>query len=400
MDERSDNDNASDLPGPLDPGRFRQVLGHYPTGVSAITACRQDGSPVGMLVGTFTSVSLDPPLVGFLPSRTSTTFPLIEAAGRFCVNVLSADQEALCRDLGGPSARRFDHAAWRPSALGSPILDGCVAWIDCEIHNVVDAGDHAIVLGRVRSLDGDGSRLPLLFFQRGYGKFSLLSTPPAASAELISQLRLVDSVRLQMQALAEDLGVECLAVSLIDDEMVVTGSAGRPQNRAVLTRLGQRVPLVPPMGAAFVAWADGGSVEAWLSRAAGHDPLTRERHLQILERVRQRGWSLTLDRPGVRMLESAVFHLPDAAGPEGHTEVASVLSGLGDAYEPVELDEERAQPVNNIMAPVFAADGSVALLLALYGLPELMSTSQIEMCAARLQATAGLAARAIADARA
>ena len=81
----------------FDSKRFRQVLGHYPTGVTVVTAVDADGQPAGMAVGSFTSVSLDPPLVAFLPDKSSTSFPRIRRASSFCVNVLSAEQENVCR---------------------------------------------------------------------------------------------------------------------------------------------------------------------------------------------------------------------------------------------------------------------------------------------------------------
>src|SRR5947209_15350502 len=111
-------------------GDFRQVLGHLPTGVVAVTATDGDGAPVGMAVGSFVSVSLDSPLVAFLPDKTSTSFPRIRAVGSFCANVLSAAQEDLCRSLASKSPDKFDGLSWRPSSrTGSPVLDGVVAWI-------------------------------------------------------------------------------------------------------------------------------------------------------------------------------------------------------------------------------------------------------------------------------
>ena len=95
---------------PDDPDLFRHVLGHYPTGVTVVTARAPDGTPIGMVIGSFTSVSLDPPLVAFFPGRSSTTWPRIMAGGAFCVNVLAAGQERLCRDVSakepGPDCPR------------------------------------------------------------------------------------------------------------------------------------------------------------------------------------------------------------------------------------------------------------------------------------------------------
>ncbi len=159
-----------------DPKVFRRVLGHYPTGVCVITAMQADGRPAGMAVGSFTSVSLDPPLVAFFPDRSSSTWPKIEAAGHFCVNVLAAHQEQLCRAFSSRADDKFAGIDYRLSDKGVPILDDVVAWIDCTLHAVHEAGDHFIVLGEVHALDVEKPHAPLLFFQGGYGRFEQLVT--------------------------------------------------------------------------------------------------------------------------------------------------------------------------------------------------------------------------------
>lgn len=151
-----------------DPGDFRSVLGHFPSGVTAITSLARDGRPVGMAVSSFTSVSLDPPLVAFLPGKASSTFPVIAARGSFCVNVLAADQERICHALSASGADKFVDVSWRPGPHGDPVIDGVVAWIGCTIDAVHDAGDHHIVVGRVDDLEADTTVSPLLFFRSHY----------------------------------------------------------------------------------------------------------------------------------------------------------------------------------------------------------------------------------------
>lgn len=153
---------------------FRRVLGHYPTGVCVVSAAQADAAPVGMVVGSFTSVSLDPPLVAFFPAKASRSWPQIEAIGRFCVNVLAADQGALSRQIAAPGPDKFAGISHRVSPNGSPILDDVVAWIDCTLDAVHEAGDHYIVLGRVVALGVERPERPLLFFQGNYGAFSSL----------------------------------------------------------------------------------------------------------------------------------------------------------------------------------------------------------------------------------
>ncbi len=153
----------------FDSREFRRVLGHYPTGVCVVTALR-DSAPIGMIVGSFTSVSLDPPLVAFLPDRSSTTWPLIRAAEHFCVNVLAEDQEDVCKALSARTGDRFAAIPHRLSRTGLPILDGVVAWIECRLHAVHEAGDHFIAIGRVRALEVARAHPPLAFVQGTYGR--------------------------------------------------------------------------------------------------------------------------------------------------------------------------------------------------------------------------------------
>ncbi|HUC33132.1 MAG TPA: flavin reductase family protein [Ilumatobacteraceae bacterium] len=160
----------------IDSGKFRQVLGHFPTGVTVVTAIDADGAPVGFTIGSFTSVSLDPPLVGFLPMVDSDRWVLIQAAGSFCVNILGTDQAELCWRFAKASIDQpFEGVAWQPSPItGSPIIDGAIAWIDCAIEQVVEAGDHHFVMGRVLELehvDADSGPNPLLFYRGGLGDF-------------------------------------------------------------------------------------------------------------------------------------------------------------------------------------------------------------------------------------
>jgi len=156
----------------FDTAKFRQVLGHFTTGVTVVTATSPNG-PVGLAVGSFASVSLDPALVAFFPDRGSSSWPHIEAAGSFCVNILAEDQEVVCRRFATKGDDKFVGLGWRPAASGAPLLDGVLAWIDCDIDSVTDAGDHFCVMGRVRDLAVAHDGAPLLFFRGGYGRFAV-----------------------------------------------------------------------------------------------------------------------------------------------------------------------------------------------------------------------------------
>jgi len=156
-----------DLLGP-DAASFRAVLGHFATGITVITAMDGD-EPVGLAANSFTSVSLDPPLVLFCAAKSSTTWPRIERAGHFTVNVLDEHQEEISQLFATRGADRFGQVTWRVGTQG-PILEDVHAFLDCTLEQVHEAGDHVIVVGRVHDLGLTANAGPLLFYQGRYGR--------------------------------------------------------------------------------------------------------------------------------------------------------------------------------------------------------------------------------------
>lgn len=150
-----------------DSSTFRTVLGRFCSGVVIVTS-ELDGAPLGLTAQSFTSVSLDPPLVLFCPAKTSTTWPGIRAAGKFCINVLSEEQTETCKQFAVSGGDKFGGVPWHWTASGAPEIDGCLAYIDCTLEQVHDAGDHEIVIGRVNDLRLGGPERPLLFYQGAY----------------------------------------------------------------------------------------------------------------------------------------------------------------------------------------------------------------------------------------
>jgi 3-hydroxy-9,10-secoandrosta-1,3,5(10)-triene-9,17-dione monooxygenase reductase component len=156
---------------PPDPATYRTVLGHFATGVVLITA--QDGEPVGMACNSFTSVSLEPPLVLFCAAKSSSTWPRIERAGKWAANILAEDGEEVCRLFAQKGADRFAHVAFTIGRSGAPILDRALAFVDCETVAEHDAGDHVIVVGAVLELGYASEGKPLLFYRGGYGRYEI-----------------------------------------------------------------------------------------------------------------------------------------------------------------------------------------------------------------------------------
>jgi 3-hydroxy-9,10-secoandrosta-1,3,5(10)-triene-9,17-dione monooxygenase reductase component len=155
---------------PVDSASFRTVLGHFATGVAIVTALDGD-EPVGMACNSFSSVSLEPPLVLFCAAKSSTTWPRIQRAGTWVANFLGEDGEQVCRLFATKGADRFAHVAHEPGATGAPVLDDALAYVGCRTEAEFDAGDHVIVVGRVEELGYALDGGPLLFFRGGYGRF-------------------------------------------------------------------------------------------------------------------------------------------------------------------------------------------------------------------------------------
>jgi len=162
-------DDAGDLAVTAEEAReFRSVLGRFASGVTIVTAMTVAG-PVGMTCQSFSSVSLRPPLVMFVPAKTSRAWPAMRTAGHFTVNLLAASQEDLSNQFAASGADKFAGVRWAPApGTGAPRLEDCVAWIDCTIHAVHEAGDHHLVLGRVQEFVAGAAADPLVFYRSAY----------------------------------------------------------------------------------------------------------------------------------------------------------------------------------------------------------------------------------------
>ena len=156
----------------LDTLRFRQVIGHFPTGVAIVTCYGPDG-PTGLTPNAITSVSLEPLLLLVCFDNTSRTLPAVREARRFAVNVLRAGQEELARVFASKRvAREKFEAVTHADAHGVPVLDGALAWLACDLVALHPAGDHTIGIGGSTHMDADAGGEPLVFFRGEYGTFA------------------------------------------------------------------------------------------------------------------------------------------------------------------------------------------------------------------------------------
>jgi len=156
----------------IDPRELRRALGSFPTGVTIVTTVDETGTPWGFTANSYTSVSLDPPLVLICLAKTAGSCPVFESAGRFAVNILADAQRDASMTFATPGVDRFAAVSWSSQVTGSPIIDGVVAWLDCVTHSQVDAGDHRVLFGRVVAY-GHNAEPPLGYCRGSYFSFAV-----------------------------------------------------------------------------------------------------------------------------------------------------------------------------------------------------------------------------------
>lgn len=371
----------------IDPAFFREALGHYPTGVAVVTGIAANGSPLALVVGSFTSLSLDPPLVAFCPMRESTTFERLRTSPYFCVNVLASDQEELCRRLAAKGTDRFAGVSWTEAPGGSPVLDGVVSWVECALENVLEGGDHYIVIGRVRDLAVARSCLPLLFFQGGYGRFSLPSLLAATAPDFAEAVRLAELIRDDVEACAFEQGADCTVFTKVNGEIVtVLSSHAGPADRA--SGVGTRRPHLAPLGAVLAAEESETDVERWLAQMRRVGPEAVATAREKLARVRERGYSISLqsDATHERLASLAEYNSGDPT-PQHDRRIRQLITESLDQYEP-DLVSGRRYDVYSVAVPVRTPEGAPSLMLRLGNLPPSVDLRELTTWVQSLRFTA------------
>jgi flavin reductase (DIM6/NTAB) family NADH-FMN oxidoreductase RutF len=152
---------------PIVGAELRRVMGFFVTGVTVITTLLDD-EPWAMTANSVTSVSLDPPLMLFCGDLNSVTLKAVQEGGFFAVSILDASQEGLARQFAAKGPKSFDGIGYRLAKCGAPVLEHCLAWLDCTVYADYDGGDHRIIIGRVEDAGVGESPGPLVFYRGGY----------------------------------------------------------------------------------------------------------------------------------------------------------------------------------------------------------------------------------------
>ncbi|UNK45676.1 flavin reductase family protein [Arthrobacter sulfonylureivorans] len=377
----------------LDYSTLREALGHHPTGVALITSLDSDGQALGMIVGTFTSVSVDPPLVGFFPMKSSRSFERIRESGFFTVNILAHDQEHVCRALMRRQPDKFEGLSWRPSAHGAPVLDDVVLSIDCDLAAVTEAGDHYLATGLVKDVQIHRPVAPLLQFQGGYGGFVPGSFVAPSDALVAESVSVVQGIRNGMEELANEANAEVTAYTKVGDHAVAVAIV-KGQGVSTPTVLGSKLPLAPPFGEVFLSGASQEDVDEWLARASTIGEDMAQVSLQRLDHLRRHGW--TGSHSGL-FRDNRLFPALEDYGIEGvtparHREIRKLLTeGVRDLQPPQPADGKA--PGASLVAPIHNTAGRCEMMLRISHLPA-MSGDEIRIWGQQLKALAGQAGSA------
>ncbi|WP_235343654.1 flavin reductase family protein [Brevibacterium sp. UCMA 11754] len=163
--------------GSIEVADFRQIFGLLPTGVVAITGKSESGKPLGFVVGTFQSLSLDPPLVMFAVDKGSSTWPWIRNLEQFTANILSTEQLSVCKALARKGDDKFKDLPFDWSSIGTPRLPNSTAWIDCDVASEIVAGDHYVIVGEIKEMEQASDDEALLFRGGKFGEFDIWDRP-------------------------------------------------------------------------------------------------------------------------------------------------------------------------------------------------------------------------------
>ncbi|GAA3882265.1 flavin reductase [Leifsonia kafniensis] len=339
---------------------WRTALGEYPTGVTLITALDAEGQPVGMVVGTFSAVSQQPPMVGYLATSTSETFGHVMAGGRFVASVLSAGHEELCRVFATKQQDRFEHGEWQLTASGIPRLVDAVAWFSADINNVVAAGDHTMVIGDVEEFGvGDGrGGLPLLFLKGGYGSFQVHSLR-FDYRELGIRQRLADGMRQSLEAFAAQERIGCALATASGDAVVMLAVCDFTDHEDASTRDGRSFAFAAPVAPVLAAWAAPSVQKVWIE-GARHllGKVDRPRLAEMLTRVRNRGYAVSLGNA-----VATSFNAQLTANPLDRATLATLWSEIDRELGNLEHSPAWHEEVSSIQLPVFNRDGTADMEL-------------------------------------
>jgi DNA-binding IclR family transcriptional regulator len=293
-----------------------------------------------------------------------------------------------------PRDDKFDGVDWTLSADGAPMLTDAVAHIHCMPRSAVPAGDHLIVLCDVRGMEVSRPVTPLLFFQGGYGGFSPRGMAAKGDADLIAAVRLADPARPHIERLAQQLECEAAVLVGLNEDELTTAMSSYGGCASMRERLGDRIPLMPPLGEAYIAGQSPEVVEHWLAKASSQEPEVLQRYRQRLDVVAARGAALAMIAPGgeaaYRELHEAMQEYSSGElTPARERAVRAVVARMSRFFATVDLTDEELYDVGSVVVPVHNPEGDISMVVRLTQLPRGVSGRTVKGWISRLKQAAG-----------
>lgn len=380
---------------------WRAVLAEYPTGVALVTALLPDGTPVGMVVGSFMAISQDPPLVGYFGDDSSSTFQSIVAADRFAVSVFADSHDSLLRSFVRKDEDRFDQRGLSTTGSGLVRIDDAVVWFEARKQTVQRYGDHQLIVGAVTDFGVSASDIgsPLLYRRGGFGAFAIPAE--TVDARLIGdRLAAAQAAAEVLAPVATRLNRDIAVTAMVGDSVVVVGMVpGAPAvpgeripDSGPLRAIGISLPFAAPVEPLFAAWAQERVRSFWMERArhlvGAVDRGQVESHL---EAIRHRGFGVSVDQDLTARFLGTITD--PTAERESYAQIWSEYAAqtVVSSSSVVTLSDIAA-----VQVPVFDEQGQVALVLTVSDLGPFADEDALNAFAATLIDAAEEASHVIA----
>jgi flavin reductase (DIM6/NTAB) family NADH-FMN oxidoreductase RutF len=375
---------SATTPTNVDPKVFREVMGHYPTGVAVVTGRAQNGEILALVVGTFSSVSLDPPIVSFMPMKSSRTFERLRTCDSLCINILGGEQQAEMLAIAQRRENKLDGIDWYPSPSGDPILRNSIAWIDTTIGEIVEAGDHWIALCDVKDLQVTNAVAPLLFFQGGYGSFAGEEQTSRLSHEILPAINAAHDSADSLKALAKSIGCEVAVFAAISDDEMATVFSELAADATEERRFASRFPLVPPIGDSYFFDKSPELQERWLNKLKNASEEVTERHRRRMEFMQEHGYLLAFlpeenSSAYEQMIRASEEYKKAKLTPAEERSIRETIGSTPVDYEPQEVLDSKVYHVGSIVLPVKDPSGRYTMTLRLAQLPSSATGAKVQV---------------------
>lgn len=352
---------------------LEDVMSQVPRAAILLTGASTAGEGRGYLVDAVTTLTVEPPEVLIVVHAPAEGLVSLAEGERFWLSILAEDQATVVEHFSG-RPEGSDDVPLLAGPGEAPIPQGSLAWLECVPRRQMWEGSTLLVFARVTVVRIERNVRPVLDYQGGYGGFLPNAITVASDCGTDEIHRAANAARADMELIARELGVECSVIAC-DGDSIVTLAVANASDVARVTRLGDRTPIVPPLGVLFV-----GSRHAELTEDAWHQALERlgpvtpedlARSKSQLERVRERGWSIIIDGPYRTEDLNAFIHAVTQPQHTLHDEerLYASIRAMAESHEPADLQADGVYDVHALTVPVRSATGDTIVALRVLGLP-------------------------------